>query len=64
MDATLTTGWWTCSDCGVDAELSGADTARFRIACPDCDGVMAEQWRWDGPAISRPLTAAPLTRAA
>jgi uncharacterized paraquat-inducible protein A len=50
MDATDTTGWWTCTDCGADAELPAADTAGFRVACPDCGGGMTEQWRWDPAA--------------
>jgi hypothetical protein len=50
MDATDQTGWWTCTQCGVDAELPEADTAGFRIACPDCGSGMSEQWRWDAAA--------------
>lgn len=64
MDAMHTIDWWTCSDCGVDAELPSADTAGFRVACPDCDNVMTEQWHWAGPAITRPAVARPLTQAA
>jgi hypothetical protein len=50
MDATDTTGWWMCTQCGADAELPATDTAGFRVACPDCGGGMAEQWRWDAAA--------------
>ncbi|MGH3569568.1 MAG: hypothetical protein ACRDRH_26860 [Pseudonocardia sp.] len=49
-ETTNTTGWWTCSDCGTDAELPDHDTATFRVACPDCAGTMAEQWRWETTA--------------
>jgi hypothetical protein len=45
-----TTGWWTCSDCGVLAELADADTSGFCVTCPDCAGPMTEQWRWDQTA--------------
>jgi len=61
MDTTNTTGWWTCSDCGVDAALPALDTAGFLVGCPDCDGVMAEQWHWESPEVRpapRPLTCA------
>ncbi len=47
MDTTNATGWWTCSECGVDAELPATETAGFRVACPDCDAAMAERWRWE-----------------
>lgn len=49
MHMTLTTGWWTCTDCGIDAELPAPSTAGFAVACPDCDSPMTEQWQWDGP---------------
>lgn len=51
MDATTsTTVWWTCQDCGVDAELPGFEGAGPAEPCPDCAGEMAEQWRWDSAA--------------
>jgi hypothetical protein len=50
METTNTTGWWTCSDCGADAELMSCDTTGFRVDCPDCAGLMAEQWRWENAA--------------
>ncbi|NMI00242.1 hypothetical protein [Pseudonocardia acidicola] len=46
MDAS-TIGWWGCADCGGDAELPAADTAGYQVSCPDCSGVMAEQWQWE-----------------
>lgn len=62
MDTMNTTGWWTCSDCGADAELPAPDTSGFLVACPDCPGAMAEQWSWDisarGLPGARPLIAA------
>jgi hypothetical protein len=42
-----TTIWWTCPDCGVDAELAGPDHAPGLPACPDCEIPMAESWRWE-----------------
>jgi uncharacterized paraquat-inducible protein A len=51
VDATTsTTVWWVCPDCGVDAELPGADGAGTAVPCPDCTAEMAEQWRWDSAA--------------
>jgi hypothetical protein len=45
-----TTGWWSCPECAVDAELSDAATAGCEVPCPDCGGAMVEQWRWDAAA--------------
>jgi len=50
MDATTTTGWWTCSACGAEAELPDTDTRGCLVSCPDCTGEMSEQWRWDAAA--------------
>lgn len=51
MDATMsTTVWWTCLDCGVDAEMPAPDSAGGTVPCPDCTAEMAEQWRWDSAA--------------
>jgi uncharacterized paraquat-inducible protein A len=50
MDNTITTGWWTCSGCGIDAELPIAATGGCEVPCPDCEDAMAEQWRWDAVA--------------
>lgn len=47
MDVTHTTGWWACSDCGVEAELPALETTGFRLACPDCDGELVELWSWE-----------------
>lgn len=41
------TGWWSCTECGVDAELPGVDAGGVQVGCPDCDGVMAQSWAWD-----------------
>ncbi|MGQ0574347.1 MAG: hypothetical protein ACT4RN_09105 [Pseudonocardia sp.] len=62
MDATHTTGWWTCSDCGAEAELPASDTSGFRVPCPDCAGALTELWSWDGPRPARP--GPPLRHAA
>jgi hypothetical protein len=37
--------WWSCSECGTDAELSAADG--FLPSCPDCSGSLHELWRWE-----------------
>jgi uncharacterized paraquat-inducible protein A len=51
MDAMMsTTVWWTCLDCGVDAEMPAPDSAGGTVPCPDCTAEMAEQWRWDSAA--------------
>lgn len=50
MDTTNTTAWWTCSECGGDAELPATETVGFEVVCPDCTGPMAEQWRWESAA--------------
>ncbi len=47
---TSTVVWWTCLDCGVDAELAGSDGTGVAVPCPDCTADMAEQWRWDAAA--------------
>lgn len=47
MDVTQTTGWWTCSDCGAEAELPDLETTGFRLACPDCEGVLVTLWSWE-----------------
>jgi len=50
MDTTMTTGWWNCSDCPVEAELPIGATSGFQVPCPDCGGTMVEQWQWDAAA--------------
>lgn len=57
---THPTGWWTCLDCGVEAELPAPDTAGFLVPCPDCDREMAQLWSWE----PRLPPARPLPRAA
>jgi len=63
MDATHTTGWWTCSDCGVEAELPGSETAGLHVLCPDCDGVLVELWTWE-TVVEVASPAAPALRHA
>jgi hypothetical protein len=58
MDSTTATGWWTCAECGIDAELPGPDTSGFHVPCPDCPGLMTEQWTWDPADRRRALPAA------
>lgn len=50
MDTTITTGWWSCPGCAVEAELPVSATSGCEVPCPDCGGPMAEQWRWDTAA--------------
>ncbi|WP_214404991.1 hypothetical protein [Pseudonocardia lacus] len=50
MDTTTMTGWWSCSECAVEAELAVGATNGFQVPCPDCGGVMVEQWQWDAAA--------------
>jgi hypothetical protein len=50
VDATNTTGWWSCTDCGIEAELSAGATGGCQVPCPDCAGPMVEQWNWDAAA--------------
>jgi uncharacterized paraquat-inducible protein A len=50
MDTTVTTGWWDCPGCGVEAELPTGATAGWQVPCPDCGEAMAEQWRWETAA--------------
>lgn len=53
MDATTsTTVWWSCPDCGVDAEISGPEGAAGAVPCPDCTAPMAEAWRWDAASAA------------
>jgi hypothetical protein len=50
MDTTITTGWWTCPGCGVEAELPVPVMTNWEVPCPDCGAPMIEQWRWDAAA--------------
>lgn len=50
METTITTGWWTCSGCAVEAELPTTVTTGCEVPCPDCGSGMYEQWRWDAAA--------------
>jgi hypothetical protein len=50
MDTTITTGWWMCTGCGVEAELPVSATSGCEVPCPDCAEPMAERWRWDALA--------------
>jgi hypothetical protein len=50
MDTMTATGWWACSECGVEAELPAPDTLGLMVTCPDCAGEMQEQWYWDSAA--------------
>jgi hypothetical protein len=50
MDTTITTGWWGCAGCGVEAELPVTATVGCEVPCPDCGEPMAEKWRWDAMA--------------
>jgi hypothetical protein len=52
MDTTITTGWWGCAGCGVDAELPVAATAGCEVPCPDCGDPMTENWRWESVAAA------------
>jgi uncharacterized paraquat-inducible protein A len=47
MESTTMTGWWRCTDCDGLAELPAPDAGGLQVACPDCTGAMAEEWRWD-----------------
>jgi hypothetical protein len=53
MDVTRiapdTAVWWSCTDCGVDVELT-TDTGGFLQPCPDCPGSLHELWRWESAA--------------
>jgi predicted RNA-binding Zn-ribbon protein involved in translation (DUF1610 family) len=50
MDTTITTGWWVCTGCGVEAELPITATAGCEVPCPDCGEAMGESWRWEAVA--------------
>jgi predicted RNA-binding Zn-ribbon protein involved in translation (DUF1610 family) len=50
MDTTITTGWWACIGCGVEAELPVTATAGCEVPCPDCGEPMTENWRWEAVA--------------
>ncbi|HZG91905.1 MAG TPA: hypothetical protein VEZ42_16960 [Pseudonocardia sp.] len=50
MDTMMTTGWWNCAECGVDAELAAGATAGCEVPCPDCGDPMVEQWQWEAAA--------------
>ena len=41
------TGWWTCSGCGAEAELTDGDYSGYEMPCPDCDAGMTEWARWE-----------------
>lgn len=58
MQTSHLIGWWTCAECGVEAELPASDTAGFVVACPDCDAEMVELWSWE-PAADPEHTARP-----
>lgn len=47
---TTSTGWWICSGCGVDVELTGADLTGYEMPCPDCSEPMTPWRRWDAAA--------------
>ena len=44
METTDTTAWWSCTGCGVDAELAAADLIGYEVPCPDCAEPMV-LWR-------------------
>ncbi len=50
MDMMITTGWWACPSCEVEAELPLAATVGCQVPCPDCGNGMSEQWCWDAAA--------------
>jgi hypothetical protein len=50
MDTTMTTAWWSCPECAVEAELPAGATAGCQVPCPDCGDPMTEQWVWDAAA--------------
>lgn len=46
----MTTGWWSCVGCDVEAELPAVAPWGCQVPCPDCGAAMTEQWSWDAVA--------------